>query len=278
MLVSNGVLTSYNTSVPCSSFLSWIDMLLYMKRVNKYLKQISTFNPFEDKKLAKYLDSTNLKTFLNSKSMTPTVRSIFNSNMRTIYGLEIDQVNNLFGLMYVKSGGGEVEAICYSDQGCAQEKRVKGGTQQISKKCLDQVLNKPDNKLLLNTALIEIIQNENDENELIEIVTQNTVTGEKITFKARKVVSSMPINQYANVKFSPELPLYKRNFFKFCQIGNYIKFLVTYKTPFWRAKGMSGEGTSDGSYIWLNEERFNQAYSKDIKKISFNKVKLTFNN
>jgi hypothetical protein len=35
---------------------------------------------------------------------------------------------------------------------------------------------------------------------------------------------------------------------------------------------MSGEGTSDGSYIWLNKDRFEQAYSKDISKISFNKV------
>ena len=178
--------------------------------------------------------------------------------------------------MYVKSGGGEIEAICYSDQGCAQEKRVKGGTQQISARLLDRVLQEPDNKLLLNTQLIEIIQNENDENELVQIITKNTLTGEISVFKAKKVISSMPINQYVHVKFTPELPLFKRNFFKFCQVGNYIKFLVTYKTPFWRAKGMSGEGTSDGSYIWLNKDRFEQAYSKDINKISFNKVNFFF--
>jgi monoamine oxidase len=243
-----------------------------MKRVNKYLKKISTLNPYEDKKLADHLDSSNLKSFLMSKSNTATVRSIFNSNMRTIYGLEISQVNNLFGLMYVKSGGGEVEAICYSDEGCAQESRVKGGTQQISRKLLDQVLNESDNQVLLNTALLEIIQNEEDEDQLVEVVTQNTITGKKLTFKAKKVISSIPINQYATVKFEPELPLFKRNFFKFCQIGNYIKFLVTYKTPFWRELGLSGEGTSDGSYMWLNKERFNQAYSKQLKNISFNRV------
>ena len=46
MLLTNSVLTSYNSSVPCSSFLSWFDMLAYMKRVNKYLKKISTVNPY----------------------------------------------------------------------------------------------------------------------------------------------------------------------------------------------------------------------------------------
>ncbi len=129
--------------------------------------------------------------------------------------------------MYVKSGGGEIEAICYSDQGCAQEKRVKGGTQQISARLLDRVLQEPDNKLLLNTQLIEIIQNENDENELVQIVTKNTLTGEISVFKAKKVISSMPINQYVHVKFTPELPLFKRNFFKFCQVGNYIIMKTT---------------------------------------------------
>lgn len=271
MLLSNGQISSYNSSVPCSSFLSWLDMLLYMVRVNKYLKKISTVDPYENKKLADDMDKTSLKSFLNSKSMTSTTRAIFNSNMRTIYGLEINQVNNLFGLMYVKSSGG-VENICYSDQGCAQESRVKGGTQQISRKLLDRLLKHDQNKLILNTALVEIVQDDINEDNLVEIVTQNTVTGEKMVFKAKKVVSSIPINQYIHVKFSPELPLFKRNFFKFCQIGNYIKFLVTYKTPFWRAKGLSGEGTSDGSYIWLNKERFNKAYAKDINKLSFNKV------
>lgn len=254
LLESNGKISIYNSSVPCSSIFSWIDMMLYMRRVNKHVVQLNPIYPYENYNLAKYLESKNLKDYLYSKSFTSTVRSIFTSNMRTIYGLELDQVNALFGLLYIKSCGGNVEAITYSDEGCAQEKRVKGGTQQISIKCMEYVKknteNEQDFKLLLNTAVIEITQNENDDNEPVVVITQNTLTGERISFKAKKVISSIPTNQYIRISFKPELPYYKKNLFKFYQVGNYIKFVVTYKTPFWRSKGLSGEGTYDGSGIW----------------------------
>jgi monoamine oxidase len=109
------------------------------------------------------------------------------------------------------------------------------------------------NKVLLNTVLLHVDQT--DPNSVL-ILTENTQTGERHEFRARKLISSIPINQYPQIVFEPELPYYKRAFHKFCQAGNYIKFLVTYKTTFWRPKGMSGEGTYDGSVKWVNEERF----------------------
>jgi monoamine oxidase len=245
-----------------------------MMRVNRYLNKISTLDPYADSKLAEYLESMNFKKFLFSKTFTPTVRSIITSNMRTIYALELDQINALFGLVYLKAGGGTVEAITYSDEGCAQEKRVKGGTQQISKRCVEEVLKMSDKDknsadILFNTAMLHVKQQ--SESDLVEILTRNTQTGEKITFKTRKIISSIPINQYSAVDFTPELPTYKRNFFKFVQVGNYIKFVVTYKTHFWRKKGLSGEGTYDGSVMWLTKEKFEEFYKDEMKKPNFNK-------
>ena len=70
---------------------------------------------------------------------------------------------------------------------------IKGGTQQISKQLIELVLDNNNrvedrlNKLLLNTALVQIIQNGNNENELVQVMTSNTVSGEKRTFRAKKV-------------------------------------------------------------------------------------------
>ncbi len=87
---------------------------------------------------------------------------------------------------------------------------MKGGTQQIAIKCLDHVRSnskrKEDFEVLLNMAVLEVIQDENDENELVTIVAQNTATGERTSFKTRRVVSSIPVNQYIRVSFKPELP------------------------------------------------------------------------
>ena len=99
LLEANGKISVYDSSVPCSSFLSWADMQLYMKRVDQHVTKLSAVDPYENKSLAESLDTKNLKDYLYSKSMTPTVRSIFTSNMRTIFGLELSQVNALFGLM-----------------------------------------------------------------------------------------------------------------------------------------------------------------------------------
>lgn len=77
----------------------------------------------------------------------------------------------------------------------------------------------------LNTAVIEVKQNEADLNEPVEIYTQDLITGERCMFKARKIISSIPVNQYAKIAFKPELPYFKRNLFKFYQVGNYMKYI-----------------------------------------------------
>ena len=150
--------------------------------------------------------------------------------------------------------------------------KVKGGTQQISQKCLDFVLSSSDQdknsaKLMLNTAMLHVTQVDGE----VEVLTQQTATGERRTFRAKKVISSIPINQYTNVSFTPELPYYKFNFFKFVQMGNYMKFIVTYKTPFWRNSGKSGESTYDGSVRWLTQEKFEEAYRSEMKSPGFNR-------
>src|SRR5438105_2153899 len=81
------------------------------------------------------------------------------SAVRVIYGLELSQINALFGLMYVKSSG-TVEALILSEKDCAQEKRVRNGTQQISEKLLEHVLcDSRHNKILFQRAVVEVDQN-----------------------------------------------------------------------------------------------------------------------
>lgn len=83
-------------------------------------------------------------------------------------------------------------------------------------------------------------------------MTQDTVTQKFSTFNCKRVISSIPINQYINVKFTPELPNFKRNVFKYMVMGNLLKFIVTYETAFWREAGFSGEVVTDGSILELD--------------------------
>jgi monoamine oxidase len=244
ILEYDGKVTSYNSSIPKISIPSLVQLFYKILQINSTADKINTMNPFENLNLATRLDSTNLEQYLSLNSMTAATKAILMAAIRVVYGLELNQINTLFGLMYVKSGG-SIERLTLVEKGCAQEKRLKGGTQQISQKMIDYVLKDSNCKLLLNTALLEVIQNQN----LVEILTENTLNKEKVVFNAKKVISSIPINQYINVNFKPELPYFKRNCFKFMQMGNYIKFIVTYKQAFWQNKGLSGESVSDGSIL-----------------------------
>ena len=102
VLESNGEITVFTTPLPCTSMLSLLDMKLYMKRVDKDVVKLNTMYPYENKELAQYLESQTLKDYLYSKSFTPTVRAIFTSNMRTVYGFELEQSWTFYTLNYLK--------------------------------------------------------------------------------------------------------------------------------------------------------------------------------
>ncbi|CAF0707348.1 unnamed protein product [Brachionus calyciflorus] len=250
VLETNGKIVTYNSSMPNVSILSLLDLQMGSMKISSNAKKISTIFPFENIELASRLDKGSFDEFLLSTSFSSKSRSLLNPTVRTIFGVEPSQINGLFGLMYIKSGGGSLESLALTDKGCAQEKRVKGGTQQISEKLSQIITQNENNKILLNTELKEIVQSSNLESS-IEVLVKN-LNGKLEKFSCKKVISSIPINQYVHIKFEPELPSYKRNVFQYCQMGNLIKFVVTYKKPFWRLNGFSGEVVSDGSVIWLD--------------------------
>ncbi len=109
VLESNGKVTVFNSAVPYSSLLSKLDMYSYMKRVDMDVCQLNTMYPYATPKLAKKLESMTLKEYMYSKAYTPTVRSIIKSNMSTIFGFELEQLNALFALLFIKSSGGSIE-------------------------------------------------------------------------------------------------------------------------------------------------------------------------
>jgi monoamine oxidase len=162
---------------------------------------------------------------------------------------------SLFGLMYIKSGGGSIESISLTKKDCAQEKRVKGGTQQISQRLLSYILADPTKaKILYESPLVEVNQEQEDR---VYIKISNLNANREEIYCCKKLISSIPINQYSTIKFSPNLPFHKRNFFSICKIGNYVKSIITYKKAFWLEKGYSGMVLSDSSIL-------SDTYKKDI--------------
>jgi monoamine oxidase len=247
VLETNGSIVKYNSKIPRINLPALVDLQLIISKINRNAGKVSTIEPYNSS-YAAALDSTNIKQFLYSSSFTSSSKSIIDAAIRTVYGLEPSQLNTLFALMYVKSGNGTIESLTLTEKNCAQEKKVKGGTQQISERMLEYVLDNGD--ALFERPIVEVDQT----GDVVKCTVMNTVTGKEEIYYGRRIVSSVPLNQYAFIRFKPELPFYKKNVFSFCKIGNYMKILVTYKKAFWKEKGFSGEVVSDGSIVYHNQD------------------------
>jgi monoamine oxidase len=249
VLEANGELVTYTSSIPRVNPFALLDVQRMSSKVNRNANKLTTMEPFKRIKQAQDFDRTNLKEFLYGNSFSKIARSIVDPAIRTVFGLEPEEINTLFGLMYVKSGG-SIESLILTDPNCAQEYRVKGGTQQISQRLLDAILDHQGNKILFNSPIRRVDQTDS---KLVAVTMANSANKEE-TFLARKLVSSIPLNQYSKVEFVPDLPIYKRNVFNSCKIGNYMKIVVTYKKAFWRENGYSGAVVSDGSIVYQKEK------------------------
>ena len=283
VLEVNNKLITYNSSIPSVSLSSLIDLKWIVTKFNIGSRRLNPIFPFQNLLLAHHLDSVNFDQYLYSNSLSSTSRAIMEAGIKSIYGCESNQLNALYALTNAKSiGDGTFETMA----DLAQDKRVKGGTQQISERLLEYILEldlsflpsdtmnrKINNRVLIDTQVIEISQNEynKDGEKVCVLTTKNTRTGQIDKYIGKKVISSIPLNQYVNIKFEPDLPMYKKNVFNNVHSGNLTKFVITYEKPFWRDKGYSGEVISDGSILNLNEDVFNQFYENESGKLTFNK-------
>lgn len=224
-----------------------IDSHLAIININRNVSKINTLEPFLNLSHARKLDSTNLKDHFYKNCFTKTAKAIFDAGVRTIYGIEGSELNALFATMYIRSSGKCWEAIQYTDKDCAQENRVVGGTQQISKRLIESILAcNTDSKLILQAPVIEINQ-ENSDKVLVRLLNRETKQEE--IYCCKKVISAIPLNCYRNIKLTPELPVIKRELLDNSKPGNYVKYIITYERAFWKEKGLSGCVISDGSIM-----------------------------
>lgn len=86
----------------------------------------------------------------------------------------------------------------------------------------------------LNTIVDRISQNADG------IITISTRGGSPQTYRARKVIVSIPTPVYKTIKFSPELPPSKTAVVNRTRYGFYTKYIVTFTKPFWMERNLCG--------------------------------------
>lgn len=249
----------YNFSNKFSiSPLGRLDLNTIITKFNIGSERINTIYPFEKINLASHLDDISLSQYLYSNSISTNARAIIENAVRYTWGLESSNLNALYALTYGKAGNS------ITKENLNKDKKIADGAQQLCFKLLEHVLDLKPSKIIMNQEVIEINQ---EFTSLCQVTVRNTLTDLKEKYYCKKVITSIPVNQYKNIKFEPQLPALKSNLFKYMQFGNYTKFIITYSNAFWMKKGFNGEVISDGSII-SQPENFSFFLARKCPKIS----------
>ena len=211
--------------------------------------------------LAHYLDSTSVDSYLEEKTRFKSVKDVIEIQIRLMMGTDLNRISLLYLLSYAKSqNASSFYNFLHSKPAENQELTsmppmcIKDGAQQISQQLVKQVIGSEN--ILLNHPVSNISYLTNDSRisgeRNVYISTKNGPT-----FRCHQAIMALPPNVLREIEFSPPLPASKKYLINAMSMGVTIKFILTYKEPFWLENGFSGNFISNGSPItWLTDATY----------------------
>jgi len=228
-----GRVRSYRGTIPRLS----IRELLDVARIRWKLARLGRRVPLEESWTADpSLDTLTLQEWLTSIHAATAAHSLMAIASRVTWGCEPDQVSLLHAVRYLKAAGGMDRMLDTS--GGAQQDRFPAGTQQIAVRIADEL--GPRVRL---QAPVHSIEWDDD--------VGVTVTSPAGAVTAKCAIVAVAPEHRAAIEFAPELPEQHRELVEHWPQGNLSKAYAAYETPFWRAKGQSGQALSDDGPVFI---------------------------
>jgi monoamine oxidase len=182
-------------------------------------------------------DSQTLKTWIDSHSVTPRFKQVVPIATRPIFGTEPRELSLLFTLFYIAASGDESNPGTFErnfdTRNGAQMSRFVGGSQVIATKIAKQL----GSRVVLSSPVRQITQSSSGV----------TVRSDQATISAKQVIVAIPPTLAGRIDYEPILPFQRDQLTQRFGQGTMTKVAAVYKTPFWRAAGLSGSAvTTDG--------------------------------
>ncbi|KAL0965547.1 hypothetical protein UPYG_G00282740 [Umbra pygmaea] len=208
------------------SLVGLLDLSLLIWKIDKLTATVSVKNPMRTPNAQQY-DSMTLHSYIEKHVWTEEVKQVIGVCSRVMFGMEPNQMSFLYFLMYAAAAGG-ITCMLETNPGSGQEFRVKGGTQQLSKRLAQQI---GGESVRLGQAVVAIWQDA----EWAKVTTATQ------SYLCREVIVTCPPHLAAKIQYYPALPNQREHLTQNMPVGHLIKFIITYQTAFWREKGFSGE-------------------------------------
>jgi monoamine oxidase len=200
-------------------------------------------------------DSTTLYTFIKENSSgSAEFMAVVSAALEAIFGCEARDISLLYALFYIAASGNEQNPGTFernfNTPGGAQEQRFVGGAQGVANK----VARALGNRVLLRTPVRRIEQSR----------TGVKVISDRVTVRAKRVIVAIPPTLAGRIVYRPLLPVLRDQLTQRLPQGTLIKAEAIYDTPFWRAKGLTGQAVSENGPMKVTLESSPQDGSPGI--------------
>lgn len=221
------------TTLPRLSIFSLLDLVNFQYKFENFVKQVPREDPRRASRAEEW-DNMTFEEFCNQNTWTYATRDLLKAVVCMISGLRPREVSALHYLHY-SSMAGSLENLVEAENGGAQEWKIKGGAQQISELLRDKI---GVQNIILSEPVKKIDQSDAAS---VKVMTDNGKM-----YRCKYVINATPLHCSVATEYQPHIPLTRQSFAYKCPVGHLFKFLITYKTAFWREKGYSGEIIGNG--------------------------------
>ncbi|CAG0879875.1 unnamed protein product [Cyprideis torosa] len=233
-----GRINRYSTQWPTGfwwNVLGKWDLWSCIKKLDQMCSQVDLEAPWNSPFAAEW-DKITLEEWLLRNCWTRFARGFVRANCQTSVTADPWQCSLLWFLHYHAAGGGMYRI--WNGENGAQERKIKGGTQQISERLVQKIGQGKESdeesladRVLLSTPVLSIDQR----NSRVTVVSKD---GRK--FECDYVVVAVPLPMANRIVFEPNLPHDRVQLIQRAAMGCCIKSNLYYEKPFWREKGFMG--------------------------------------
>ena len=224
----DGKVSTYAGTIPSLSVPRLLEMQRVLSKVERLAKTVDLEAPARTKNAAR-LDAETLESFKQRSVHSHAVRELLDAAVRVVFGAEPGDLSMLHFLFYLRSGGGLMRLI--EIENGAQERRFVGGAQSIATKMAARL----GDRVRTGVPVRRIEQNDGGA----------IVRADGVDVRARRVVIAVPPVMASRIEYAPALPAMRDQLTQRMPMGATVKCIALYERPFWRARGLSGEGVAN---------------------------------
>jgi monoamine oxidase len=224
----------YSGTIPKLGLIGLLDIGRIQWQFERIARGVSITEPWKSRNAAK-LDSMSLGGWLRSVKATAGSHDLMAIMSRVTWGAEPDEVSLLHALRYVKTSGGLDRML--DVVGGAQQDHFPRGSHEIAQRIAAEL----GDRIRLGAAVSRIEWSQN----------AVAVTSSAGVVEARRAIVAIAPAHRLDIDIAPALPIEYQQLSQRWPQGALTKAYAAYPTPFWRAKGLSGQALSDQGPVFI---------------------------